>query len=233
MHESKMTQSSLDYIRQMKGNHRCIDCNYPQPDWASVSFGVLFCIDCSGKHRSLGVHIDFVRSLLMDSWDEKQVSYMMNGGNDSYKEYLKQNGFSHLFDPVHDHDGDAPLIYTDSITREIIIRRYDNHAACNYKAILKARVEGQPIPSEHPESAFSSYAHTVPPTSTSSDGGSSEVPKRVMMGFGSDPTYDPTTGRYLEESSDEQGLLTTRNILIALSTLAIITGFLLWKQHGR
>jgi hypothetical protein len=229
-----MTQSSLDYIRHMKGNHRCIDCNYPQPDWASVRFGVLFCIDCSGKHRSLGVHIDFVRSLLMDSWDDKQVSYMINGGNDSYKQYLKQNGLSHLFDPVHEPDGDdAPLIYTASITRENIIKRYDNHAARNYKALLKARVEGQPVPLEHPESASSSFSHVLPSTSMTSDGGSSESPKRVMMGFGSDPTYDPITGSYLEESSHEQGILTTQNVLIALGALAIITGYLLLKQHGR
>jgi hypothetical protein len=54
-----------------------------------------------------------------------------------------------------------------------------------------------------------------------------------MMGFGSDPTYDPITGSYLEESSHEQGILTTQNVLIALGALAIITGYLLLKQHGR
>ena len=31
------------------------------------------CLECSGRHRSLGVHISFVRSVAMDSWNDKQV----------------------------------------------------------------------------------------------------------------------------------------------------------------
>ncbi len=228
-----MTQSSLEFVRQMKGNHRCIDCNYPQPDWASVTFGVVFCIECSGKHRSLGVHIDFVRSLVMDSWDEKQVSYMINGGNETYKHFLKQNGLAHLFHPLHEHDGDdSPLIYTDSITRADIIARYDNDAARLYKAVLKARVEGHPIPLDLPAITMSNNP-ALPATSALKDGNSTEIQKRVMMGFGSDPTYDPTTGRYLEEASNEQGLLTTQNLFIVLGALAIITGYILFKHHER
>src|SRR4051812_6763649 len=40
----------------------CVDCNRPSPQWASVSHGTYLCIQCSGIHRSLGVHISFVRS---------------------------------------------------------------------------------------------------------------------------------------------------------------------------
>ena len=42
------------------------------PDWASENLGIFLCVDCSGKHRSLGKQISFVRSLRLDNWaDDK------------------------------------------------------------------------------------------------------------------------------------------------------------------
>ena len=44
----------------MEANPTCADCGAASPDWVSLNLGVLLCIQCSGIHRSLGVHVSKV-----------------------------------------------------------------------------------------------------------------------------------------------------------------------------
>lgn len=50
----------IDLLRKVVGNNICADCGAAEPDWASLNLGILLCIECSGVHRNLGVHISKV-----------------------------------------------------------------------------------------------------------------------------------------------------------------------------
>ncbi|XP_050018841.1 arf-GAP with coiled-coil, ANK repeat and PH domain-containing protein 1 [Alexandromys fortis] len=68
-------------VQSVEGNAQCCDCREPAPEWASINLGVTLCIQCSGIHRSLGVHFSKVRSLTLDSWEPELVKLMCELGN--------------------------------------------------------------------------------------------------------------------------------------------------------
>ncbi|KAG0366415.1 hypothetical protein BC939DRAFT_443257 [Gamsiella multidivaricata] len=69
-------------VRKIPGNEVCADCKSLSPMWASVNHGTVLCIECSGIHRSLGVHVSKVRSLNLDKWETETVGLMLKLGNE-------------------------------------------------------------------------------------------------------------------------------------------------------
>eukprot|EP00794_Sanderia_malayensis_P015119 gene15119-16675_t len=74
-------QYLLEQIRALPGNDICADCESPNPKWASINIGITLCIECSGIHRSLGVHISKVRSITLDDWEPESIKLMSELGN--------------------------------------------------------------------------------------------------------------------------------------------------------
>lgn len=68
-------------LTNIPGNELCCDCRSPDPCWASINLGITLCIECSGIHRSMGVHVSKVRSLTLDSWEPEILKVMAELGN--------------------------------------------------------------------------------------------------------------------------------------------------------
>lgn len=75
-------ESALQKVQCIPGNTKCCDCGLLEPRWASINLGITLCIECSGIHRSLGVHFSKVRSLTLDTWEPELLKLMCELGND-------------------------------------------------------------------------------------------------------------------------------------------------------
>merc|ERR1719203_314682 len=118
------TKKEFDKLQSQPANSTCIDCNTFNPQWASVNNGCFMCIKCAGNHRSMGVHITFVRSVTMDGWSKIQLARMKHGGNDKLKSFWSAQKFSKSLSPKE---------------------RLDNNAMDRYRTNLLAKAKGESV----------------------------------------------------------------------------------------
>jgi len=114
-------------------DERCFDCDVrcAADAWISVNHAIFLCIQCAGSHRSLGVHLSYVRSLHLDTIKPQEAAAMSRGGNARFRHFLNGKG--------------VPRHVWLALATDL---RYQTPAADLYRRMLTAETEGRALPEE-------------------------------------------------------------------------------------
>eukprot|EP00929_Paragymnodinium_shiwhaense_P046533 TRINITY_DN236_c1_g1_i1.p1 TRINITY_DN236_c1_g1~~TRINITY_DN236_c1_g1_i1.p1 ORF type:complete len:416 (-),score=142.97 TRINITY_DN236_c1_g1_i1:198-1445(-) len=150
---SQMPKDVEARIRALPGNKVCCDCSNVNPQWASVSYGSLMCLECSGHHRSLGVHLSFVRSVAMDAWKEREIAAMeRSGGNDNLVKFFESKKIPKSMSIPTKYNTKQAEYYRNRLNRWLDGKTEPPPDPGNYDPVNGSDAQGaEPLPGETPD----------------------------------------------------------------------------------
>ncbi|XP_065442209.1 arf-GAP with SH3 domain, ANK repeat and PH domain-containing protein 1 isoform X6 [Chrysemys picta bellii] len=133
-----LTKAIIDDIQRLPGNEVCCDCGSPDPTWLSTNLGILTCIECSGIHREMGVHISRIQSLELDKLGTSELLLAKNVGNNCFNDIMEGSLPSPSPKPTPSSDMTARKEY---ITAKYVDHKFSRKTCASAAAKLNELLE--------------------------------------------------------------------------------------------
>ncbi|KAG8226409.1 hypothetical protein J437_LFUL012505 [Ladona fulva] len=129
----ELQQAIIRYVQRLPGNDRCCDCHsHNDATWLSTNFGVMVCIECSGIHRDLGVHISRIQSLTLDHLGTAQLLLARHNSNLAFNDVMEAT----LHPPNKPHPGSSMEERYEFIRAKYVDKRYVLRTCSNERDLL-------------------------------------------------------------------------------------------------
>lgn len=194
-------QAFFKHVKEQPENNTCFDCLSRQPAWASATFGVLICYDCSAHHRSMGVHISFVRSTSMDNWNIGHLRNVKVGGNGNARAFFREKRGAALLQPGTDFKLKYESKVAQQYLKELARKSALDAAEHPGREVIDLEVESKPAASKSKDDVFDQLAKETPatpaapaapaPSATAASTPSAPAAKLTVTAGGSDSKPKP------------------------------------------
>ncbi|MBZ3883515.1 Arf-GAP with SH3 domain, ANK repeat and PH domain-containing protein 1 [Sciurus carolinensis] len=133
-----LTKAIIEEVQRLPGNDVCCDCGSSEPTWLSTNLGILTCIECSGIHREMGVHISRIQSLELDKLGTSELLLAKNVGNNSFNDIMEANLPSPSPKPTPSSD---MTVRKEYITAKYVDHRFSRKTCLSSSAKLSELLE--------------------------------------------------------------------------------------------
>nr|XP_012640862.1 arf-GAP with SH3 domain, ANK repeat and PH domain-containing protein 1 isoform X5 [Microcebus murinus] len=133
-----LTKAIIEDVQRLPGNDVCCDCGSSEPTWLSTNLGILTCIECSGIHREMGVHISRIQSLELDKLGTSELLLAKNVGNNSFNDIMEANLPSPSPKPTPSSD---MTVRKEYITAKYVDHRFSRKTCSTSSAKLNELLE--------------------------------------------------------------------------------------------